>query len=98
MLSLIRRHLPLLGLLLLSVSPSLRAQLSNATIKGTVVDPTGGVVPNAQVELTKTGTGERRTEQSRADGRYDFTALPPGEYELKTSVSGFAPWAGKLTL
>lgn len=98
MLSLAKIRLPLLGLLLSSISPNVPAQLSNATIKGTVTDATGGVVPNAQVELTNTGTTERRTAQSRADGRYDFTALPPGEYELKTNASGFAAWAGKLTL
>jgi hypothetical protein len=85
-------------LLALAAIPSLHAQLSNATIKGTVTDSSGGVVPQATVELTNTGTGEHRQQQTTNDGAYGFTSLPPGEYEVKTNAAGFAGWAGKLTL
>ncbi|WP_031498314.1 TonB-dependent receptor [Bryobacter aggregatus] len=74
------------------------AQLSNASIKGTVADSSGGSVPQANVELTNSGTGEKRQSITRADGRYEFVALPPGEYRVKTTAAGFAEWAGKLTL
>ena len=74
------------------------AQLSNATIKGTVADSTGGVLPQVN-----RGTDEHRHRRAaRAadpdDGSYSFAALPPGEYEVKTAAAGFAGWAGKLTL
>ncbi|HEU0123335.1 MAG TPA: TonB-dependent receptor [Bryobacteraceae bacterium] len=76
----------------------LRAQLSNASIKGTVSDPSGAVVPQVNVQLTNSGTRERREAKSRPDGRYEFVALSPGEYEVKVESAGFAPWTGKLTL
>ena len=89
----------LCALLVLAIAiPPLPAQLSNSTVKGTVVDASGAVVPSANVELVNTGTGERRQEKSRADGRYDFAALPPGEYEVRAAAPGFSDWAGKLTL
>lgn len=77
---------------------TLLAQLSNASIKGTVTDPSGAVVPQANVQLTNSGTGEKREAKSRADGRYEFVALAPGEYELRADATGFAQWSGKLTL
>jgi hypothetical protein len=76
----------------------LHAQLSNATIRGTVADPSGATVAQATVNLVNTGTGEHWTKQTNQAGNYDFPALPPGEYEVKTSSSGFAEWTGRLTL
>ncbi|MGH9667817.1 MAG: carboxypeptidase regulatory-like domain-containing protein, partial [Bryobacteraceae bacterium] len=91
------RFLVAASLCLISLAP-LQAQLSNSTIKGTVTDATGGVVPGTSVTLTNLGTGEHRQQTTTANGNYDFTALSPGEYEVKASASGFAEWSGKLTL
>lgn len=74
------------------------AQLSNATIKGTVTDASGGLITQATLELTNAGTGEQRRQETAAQGAYDFAALPPGEYEIKAMVPGFAEWTGRLTL
>ncbi len=79
------------------ISP-LQAQNANATIKGTVVDPSGAAIAGAAMELINTGTGEHRQSKTSGSGSYDFTALPPGEYEVKASASGFSEWSGKLTL
>jgi len=43
-------------LVLLVLSPTVYAQLSNSGIKGTVKDATGGVIPRATITLTNTGT------------------------------------------
>jgi hypothetical protein len=82
---------------LISLAP-LQAQLSNSTIKGTVTDATGGIVPAANVTLTNLGTGEHRQQTTTPQGSYDFTALPPGQYEVKAVSTGLAEWSGKLTL
>ncbi|MGI8992610.1 MAG: TonB-dependent receptor [Bryobacteraceae bacterium] len=76
----------------------LQAQNANATIKGTVTDPSGAAVAGAAVELINSGTGEHRRATTSSSGSYDFTALPPGEYEVKATASGFSEWSGKLTL
>src|SRR5690242_19271913 len=60
----------------------LYAQYANATIKGIVTDPSGAAVVGAAVELINSGTGERRQATTSSSGNYDFTALPPGEYEV----------------
>ncbi len=80
-----------------SLSP-LQAQNANATIKGTVTDPSGAAVAGAAVELINSGTSEHRKASTSGSGTYDFTALPPGEYEVKATASGFSEWSGKLTL
>jgi hypothetical protein len=76
----------------------LYAQNANATIKGIVTDPSGAAVVGAAVELINSGTGEHRQSTTSSSGNYDFTALPPGEYEVKATATGFAAWSGKLTL
>jgi hypothetical protein len=85
-------------LLCLAWLAALQAQLSNATIKGTVTDPAGAVVVKANVNLTNVDTGEHWTQQTSGQGNYDFTALAPGRYKLFLALPGFAEWAGGLTL
>jgi hypothetical protein len=74
------------------------AQISNATIKGTVTDSLGGVLPKCTIELTNTGTGEHRRAQGSSEGTYVFSALSPGEYSVKATAAGFGDWTGQLTL
>ncbi|MEO7145843.1 MAG: carboxypeptidase-like regulatory domain-containing protein, partial [Bryobacteraceae bacterium] len=76
----------------------IEAQLSNSTIKGTVTDATGGVLTNATVTLLNSGTGEHRQQATNQQGNYDFTALSPGQYEIKVTAPGFGEWSGELTL
>ena len=52
--------------LLLLLTPVLRAQ--EATITGTVTDPSGAVIPNAQLTLTNTATQREQTSVSNSDG------------------------------
>lgn len=74
------------------------AQLSNSEIKGTVVDGTSSVVPNAALTLTNTETGETRSDHTNKSGYFDFAALPPGQYTVSATSEGFATWQGRLTL
>ena len=82
----------------LALLAPLRAQLSNATVKGMVTDPSGAAILGADVELVNTGTGEHRQQKTGEQGTYDFTALPPGQYVVTAGAAGFAQWKGQLTL
>lgn len=74
------------------------AQNSNSTIKGTVQDASGAVVPGATVELTNVGTGQTLTTISKSDGFYTFTNLSPANYKVSVTDQGFTQWVGVLTL
>lgn len=74
------------------IAASLFAQSSPTTgLIGIVADPTGAVVPNAALELTNTGTNWSHKTTSDAAGRFVFTLVPPGVYNIQTSAKGFAP-------
>src|SRR5580704_18747407 len=64
-------------LLLLSCSPSARAQVS-ASIKGNVTDPSGAPVPSAAVKAKNLETGAIRSSVTDDAGRYLVLALPVG--------------------
>lgn len=87
-----RRTVPFLLLALISflVSPAAQAQ-TTATLSGTVQDPTGGVIPGAQVTLTNQDTNDSRVVQTNAAGLYAFPSLTPGIYSLKAAAKGFEP-------
>src|SRR5258706_5082291 len=59
-----------------------------ASVSGVIKDSSGGAVSGATVKLKDTGRGSTRTTQSDSDG-YRFALLPPGEYELEVTASGF---------
>jgi outer membrane receptor protein involved in Fe transport len=65
------------------------AQLSTATLSGTVTDPTGAVVPNATITLTQTDTNFVRASHSNDDGTYHEQFLPLGPYKVSVSAPGF---------
>lgn len=73
----------------LSVPVATAQTSTTGAISGTVTDPSGGVVPNATVTATSTGTGASRTVQTGPSGTYDFPQLPLGEYRLNVKASGF---------
>ncbi|HSU61975.1 MAG TPA: TonB-dependent receptor [Bryobacteraceae bacterium] len=56
---------------------------------GTATDPSGAVVPNAEVKATNTGTSQTRTDTTDASGRYNLANLVPGTYSLKVTAKGF---------
>jgi hypothetical protein len=59
------------------------------SISGVASDPTGAVIPGATVVLTKSGVVVRKTETD-ASGRYYFTGLEAGTYEVSISAPNFA--------
>ncbi len=76
-------------LLLAAANVRLAAQGTTGTILGTVTDSSGGVVPDAMVQVTNVGTGAAQTVTSDAQGRYRAPDLPVGDYRISTQKAGF---------
>jgi hypothetical protein len=59
------------------------------TITGEVKDSTGAVIPGVTVTVVNKATNATRTTSSNAVGLFDFPALPPGTYTVKSELEGF---------
>ncbi len=57
---------------------------------GTVTDPSGAVVPNANVSVTNLETGGTAVDNTNSDGIYNIPGLAVGHYDLSVSASGFS--------
>ncbi|MBS1810544.1 MAG: TonB-dependent receptor [Acidobacteria bacterium] len=68
--------------------PSL-SQVDTGTILGTVKDATGAVVPNAKIVLTNKGLGVTQRAETDENGRYIFTPLKTGTYQVEVEAQGF---------
>lgn len=68
------------------------AQEFRATILGKVTDPTGAVIPNAQITVTSQETGVKTTTVSNASGGYTVPFLLPGKYSISGTAPGFSTY------
>ncbi|MGA9883613.1 MAG: TonB-dependent receptor [Candidatus Acidiferrales bacterium] len=69
---------------------SLLAQTaSTGALTGTVTDPSGGVIAGATVKVTNLATGQTRTATTDANGSYQLSLLPPGNYSVHFEATGF---------
>ena len=81
----------------LAVPLSASAQ-STATVRGTVTDELGGVMPGVDVQLIRTLTGLSRRTVTGPDGAFEWANLPPDRYELRAEISGFEPHLAPVTV
>jgi hypothetical protein len=65
------------------------ALAQEATIVGTVTDPTGASVPNASITITNTDTGVARSQPTNSDGQYVAPDLIIGHYTVRVTATGF---------
>jgi hypothetical protein len=65
------------------------SQTISANLSGFVSDPTGAVIPNAQVTLTNTASKDKRTTKSNSAGYFNFTAVPAATYQVEVKSPGF---------
>ena len=80
----------LAGLCVFILTPrSVQAQEFRATISGTVTDPSGAVVPGAQVTVRETSTGAVARATSDGAGQYVVPFLLPGDYTITVKAAGF---------
>src|SRR5713226_2981263 len=81
----------------LSLAPNVFAQTGAGvgSARGAVTDEKSASVGGAQVTITNTDTAYSRSQQTSADGNYDFQSLPIGRYSLKVSKGGFKTFEEK---
>ncbi|HEV7675550.1 MAG TPA: TonB-dependent receptor plug domain-containing protein, partial [Candidatus Angelobacter sp.] len=77
------------GLALALALTTSSASADGSNIHGIVTDPLGAVVPGAQVELLRQGKPISATTTD-SEGKYRFSPLPPGRYQVKTTAPSFA--------
>ena len=75
-----------LALLVLFSLPA--AAQFNATVQGTVTDPSGAVISGANVTVTNQSNGTAKTTQTTGNGFYRVGGLPPGMYTVKIEAHG----------
>ncbi|HYU80958.1 MAG TPA: carboxypeptidase regulatory-like domain-containing protein [Vicinamibacterales bacterium] len=87
----IRLARPAVWIVLIALfSPApISAQTTTGTILGEVKDATGGSLPGVTVTALNQSNGATRETTTDALGTYRFTAMPPGTYTIKASLSGF---------
>lgn len=71
-----------------SAAMSLRAQ-QITSISGSVTDPSGAVIPGAQVTLLNTATGVKRNVVTNSSGYYAIPSVDVGVYDVTVSARGF---------
>src|ERR1700693_3476141 len=76
-------------LVLFSLAFSAAAQTYRGAINGTVTDPSGAVIPSAEVKAKAQATDITRTTTTTSDGEFVFQDLPVGIYSVIVTASGF---------
>jgi hypothetical protein len=66
-----------------------------ASITGTITDPSGAAVPNAQVAVRNEEHGIHRSSASNGSGDFLFASLPIGSYDLAVTAQGFKKYEAK---
>ena len=75
--------------LLSAISAS--AQVLTGSLSGTVMDPSGQVIPGAAVRVTNELNGEERSGTTNETGDFAFQALVAGTYTIRVEAQGFRP-------
>ena len=70
-------------------------QRTDATFAGVVTDPTGAVLPGAQIQMTNDGTAAVVQQVTGETGEFRFDFLPVGSYTLKIVMPGFRTYESR---
>jgi hypothetical protein len=76
-------------LLLLTMVNAWAQSGTSSALAGSVLDPSGAVIPNAQVKATEVNTGSVREVQTNPEGRFLFSQVNPGTYRIEVHAQGF---------
>src|SRR5882672_6200243 len=64
-------------------------QTYTANLTGVVADPAGAAVPGVSLKLENAATHEKRETKTGEEGRFTFSQLLPGVYQLQAEATGF---------
>ena len=84
-----RSHFSFLLIMALLFSFPVFAQTGTTSVRGTVIDKSGGAVVGAVVKLENKELGVERSTITDDTGAYEFLSLKPGAYELSVEAAGF---------
>src|SRR5437870_5348126 len=84
--------------LAVALAPFSFGQAISGNLVGTVFDPSGAVVPNAEVEAVNVATGVKTVTNTTSSGGYRFNNLPVGTYTVGVKAQGFASTGKQVTL
>jgi hypothetical protein len=76
-------------LVVLLAAAALLGQTDRATLRGTVADPSGALVPGVDIVVTEIATNADRKLTSDENGNYEVPSLKQGLYRLKADKAGF---------
>lgn len=76
--------------------PIAAAQSTFASFSGSILDPMNALLPNVAVVLTNLQNNSKYEVRSDRTGRFEFVGLPPGDYQLETTLAGFENLRGTL--
>src|SRR5262245_13890917 len=82
-----------IGCFLLIITGLAWSQSFTAAVRGVVTDPTGAAVPDAKVIITEAGRNVQHPTTTDAQGRYQVSALPPGQYNMTVVATGFRKYS-----
>src|SRR5262245_4244578 len=83
-----------LALVLLASAALVHAQQFTGGVRGAVRDA-NGVIPGVTLTLTNEATSISREVVTNEVGQYNFAAVPPGTYTLKTQLAGYKSYESK---
>src|SRR4030095_6281141 len=84
------RFFPSMFMLLACLATGLVAQDNSGNIGGTILDPSGATVANAQVTVTNTDRNQVvRVVTTDPTGSYSIPIIPIGTYSIKVEAAGF---------
>ena len=89
MTSIARRLVILSAFLLLAITQNLNAQTTSGTLLGSVHDKSGAGVSDAKITVENNENGNRRATRTDDSGNYQLPNLPPGNYKVTASKTGF---------
>jgi len=85
----------MIAFVLAFMSVTATAQVTTASLAGTVLDNSGAIVPGADVTLKNEASGDVRRTTANGDGYFTFNAVPPGAYSVVVEMKGFNNWQAK---
>ncbi len=89
---------PLAFLLLLTMVNAWAQSGTSSALAGSVLDPSGAVIPNAVVKATEVNTDAIREVQTNPEGRFLFSQVNPGTYRLEVHAQSFGVGRSQPTI